>query len=1013
MRLIIFLFILISEVYAKSSQSCYTVQLQSALYSQESLQRLTKKEFPSECSLMRISNTLTVRCGCYEDIDKAKKELPKYKQKYKYAYLATSYKYRFKKNAPSQMDLQHQSHVAYSSDEELKLMLQAFLYSSDLEHAYKTAKLGYERHPNSYYWNQKMAEVCKWSGRSSESIKYMEFMYHKKHDTKLAKDIIDFGLGTYQYEALKNIVTQEAKTNPSKENIDRMVYIYFKIGEPEAAAKILEKLYSQDNSHPEYLNKALQIYMEMEDLDAAQRIITILEKKNLYSMQNVQLLAYYYYSQRNIAKAFEVLNKPVQRTEYDKKYLQLKSDLGWYLEAFKPAAKASLQLIEHKDGRLVDYERVIAVNRHTNKSLATKTALQAYNKFHLSYLFYLFANELIKENDIATLQKAITSIDAQKDAKLKNESQYWIIKAILYHQKNQQERSREAIERAVSLNPDSLQLKFTALSLYQEYGMFEALHKELDTLTTDITMPHEFYFRLASLAYAIHDINLANYYLQKLLQEKDPVVNAVEFKFLQAELYRAKNNENAYLGTMRSISSTLNKELKKNPALNTDDIYLNNKLRADISLVSSDSFTKELQKAKPYLSKEHYDDLAYTLALKDNAQEKAHLIYTKIKNKAIWMQFSDAVMEQDHSRIEDILTAYLHTIAMGEASHAAENDGQTALAQSMAYQALNYNDDNQNAYIALLDLSKKRADATDVKLSYYNRDPLLRKYISINNSNYINNSYYLLSNLNYYKNSDLDNNLLREVPDDTLEFNVGLKKVFDKAELTLFGGYANSMDSYFVFSVFGKYQLTKELNIGGGLYKNVKTDESTQLLLGGKKDKIELRATYSILNSTALELLYEHNRYNSQDDVYLGDGEYIRANMGHQIRNGYPDMRLSLFSDAAVYNEKSGSKGVIDKLRPGRGQVLPNNFMNLGVDFAYGMQNSEIYTRVWRPYFEVSSYYNTDLAAFSYGFNAGYGGKVYSQDHLIIGTSYTNDVNGIGGSIFELFLKYKFLYTHR
>ena len=1013
MRLIIFLFIITISLYAKSSQSCYTVQLQSALYSQESLQHLTKKEFPSECSLMRISNTLTVRCGCYDTMDKAKKELPKYKQKYKYAYLATSYKYRFKKDAASQTDLKHRSTTAYSSDEELKLMLQAFLYSSDLEHAYKTAKLGYERHPNSYYWNQKMAEVCKWSGRSSESIKYMEFMYRQKHDAKLAKDIIDFGLGTYQYEALKDIVTQEVKTDPSKENIDRMVYVYFKIGEPEAAAKILENLYAQDSSHPEYLNKALQIYMEMEDLNAAQRIIAIIEKKNLYSTQNVQLLAYYYYSKRNIAKAFEVLNKPLKQTKYDKKYLQLKTDLGWYLEAFKPAAKASLDLIEHKDGRLVDYERVITVNKDTNKSLANKTALQAYNKFHLSYLFYIFANELIKDKDMANLQKSIAAIDAQKDTKLKNESQYWIIKAILYHQENRQELSREAIEKAVSLNPNSLQLQFTALSLYQEYGMFEALHKALDTLTTDISMPHEFYFRLASLAYTIHDINLANYYLQKLLEEKNPIINTVEFKFLQAELYRAKNNENAYLSTMRSIISDLQQQLEKNPALKTNDIYLNNRLRADIALVSSDTFTKELQEAKPYLRKENYDDLAYTLALKNTAQEKAHLIYEKIQNKAIWMQFSDAVMEQNHSSIEDILTAYLHTIAMGEASRAAENDGQTALAQSMAYKALNYNDDDQNAYIALLDLSKKRADATDVKLSYYNRDPLLRKYVALNNSNYINNSYYLLSNLNYYKNSDLDNNLLREVPADTLEFNVGIKKVFDKAELTLFGGYANSMDSYFVFSVFGKYQLTKELNIGGGLYKNIKTDESTQLLLGGKKDKIELSATYNIVNSTALDLLYEHNRYNSQDDVYLGDGEYVRANLGHQIRNGYPDMRLSLFSDAAVYHERSGSKGVIDKLRPGREQVLPNNFMNLGVDFAYGMQNSEIYTRVWRPYFEVSSYYNTDLAAFSYGFNAGYGGKVYSQDHLIIGTSYTNDVNGIGGSIFELFLKYKFLYTHR
>jgi hypothetical protein len=124
-------------------------------------------------------------------------------------------------------------------------------------------------------------------------------------------------------------------------------------------------------------------------------------------------------------------------------------------------------------------------------------------------------------------------------------------------------------------------------------------------------------------------------------------------------------------------------------------------------------------------------------------------------------------------------------------------------------------------------------------------------------------------------------------------------------------------------------------------------------------------------------------------------------------------MRLSLFGDLGIYHEREGSKGVIDKLQLPRVQVLPNDFANVGINFAYGMQNSDIYTRVWRPYFELNTYYNTDLAGFSYSVNAGYGGKVYSQDHLVVGTSYTNDVNGIGGSIFELFLQYKFLYGAR
>ena len=226
MRIIFLLFLFLLTLYAKSADSCYTVQLQSKVYSDEQLESLQREKFPSECLLMHISNALTVRCGCYEGYSVAKKELSKYKQQYKYAYIATSYKYRFNKKAPNKANLTHPSHSAYSSNEELKLMLQAFLYSNDLQHAYQTAKLAYKKYPNSYYWNQKMAEVCRWSGRGTESIKYMKFIYQKDHNPKIANDIIDYALNNYQYESIKNIVREEVKRNPSKKNIDRMVYTY-------------------------------------------------------------------------------------------------------------------------------------------------------------------------------------------------------------------------------------------------------------------------------------------------------------------------------------------------------------------------------------------------------------------------------------------------------------------------------------------------------------------------------------------------------------------------------------------------------------------------------------------------------------------------------------------------------------------------------------------------------------------------------------------------------------------
>ena len=189
-----------------------------------------------------------------------------------------------------------------------------------------------------------------------------------------------------------------------------------------------------------------------------------------------------------------------------------------------------------------------------------------------------------------------------------------------------------------------------------------------------------------------------------------------------------------------------------------------------------------------------------------------------------------------------------------------------------------------------------------------------------------------------------------------------------------------------------------------------KMEENKQLNIGNvsrsfsKKDMISFDFKWDILYSTSLEFKYEIDEYTSQDDVDLGSGDYQRMIFGHQIRNGYPDMRISTFIDHGKYSETSGSRGVIDELQFGVYPVLPEEFYNIGVNFAYGMENSRLYTRVWRPYFEMGTYYNSVQRGLSFSVNGGYGGKLWNQDHLVVGGSFSNSLNGTGGNIFEIFL---------
>jgi hypothetical protein len=311
-----------------------------------------------------------------------------------------------------------------------------------------------------------------------------------------------------------------------------------------------------------------------------------------------------------------------------------------------------------------------------------------------------------------------------------------------------------------------------------------------------------------------------------------------------------------------------------------------------------------------------------------------------------------------------------------------------------------------------MNLSRERSDHFESKVSYYNRDPLVRKYVKLKNQMYLSNGYLFGTGINYYKNSNINKNTPQNFPDDTLELSLSLKKLFNRGELEVKTGYNNSMASYAVLEIFAEYQLAKILKVYGSFSKNKNAEETTPLLLGGKKDMISLAAKLDILASTSINVVWENNSFESQDNVHVGEGNYGRVLLGHQIRNGYPDMRVGVFGDYGKYNEKRGPKGVLDTLQAPGSPVLPKEFYNLGLDFAYGMANSNIYTRVWRPYATVNTFYNSEIKNMSYNFNIGYGGKLFKQDHMLVGANYTESVNGVGGSVFELFLKYQFMYIH-
>jgi predicted Zn-dependent protease len=288
---------------------------------------------------MAIGESLTVRCGCYEKYDEASEHLKELKNESKLAVIATTYKYRFEDNVVEKEVLSKQRKNSISTEdiqqdeEEMRLLLQVFLYKGDLEDAYDVAKLGVKKYPHSSYWNQKMAEITQWTHRPKESLKYRLALYKIKKDPKIEEELIKYGLDTFSYEQITPLVLEKLRKDPNEENIDLMALIFAKTGEPEKILSILDSEYKQDPKNVLLLQKALQYSLQMGDMDSAKKYVDIFEARGTYSIPSAVLMSRYYYIKYDIEKSYQSLmnasEEHAQDSEQYDEYNRIKSDLGW------------------------------------------------------------------------------------------------------------------------------------------------------------------------------------------------------------------------------------------------------------------------------------------------------------------------------------------------------------------------------------------------------------------------------------------------------------------------------------------------------------------------------------------------------------------------------------------------------------------------------------------------------------------------------------------------------------
>lgn len=408
----------------------------------------------------------------------------------------------------------------------------------------------------------------------------------------------------------------------------------------------------------------------------------------------------------------------------------------------------------------------------------------------------------------------------------------------------------------------------------------------------------------------------------------------------------------------------------------------------------------------------HQNNLKDIFSLIPDTKFKAKKVKKIPKRQKVEIQpyaaLSIKLNEVDKDGIKRILNKHMHTLPYRDEVFAEDRIGDVNDALYQAYKNMKNNSNDYLAYKQFKDLYEKYANRFQTKIGYENFDNVSRLYTQMELKKFIGNNSYLYLNSSNYFTSSYKKNSYKYLPTTDTLFSFGFKKIFDSENFFIEIGLRKSLETFPTLLTKYNFKTNKYWNSAISLGVNQRADESNYLFYGGTKSDLKYSSEVMINSKNIISSSISINKYYSQNYNNIGSGLYFESRYLHKYRVGYPDFSSYATLSGGFYNENSIKKGSINRilLTPNT-KVLPENFIETCFGFLFGLDYTNSYKKILRPYLNTSFCYNTAYKGIGYSIDAGIGGGMFNNDNLSLGISLGRGFLANPYTIFNLMLFYR------
>ncbi len=894
-----------------------------------------------------------------------------------------------------------------ADNEELTLMYNAFLYDKDLPHAYKIAKQGVKAFPHDITWHKRLSNAALWSGKNTESMDEMVYLYKHNDDPKLAPKIITQMLAAYQYQKALPIINSEFQKN--RQSSQKLLDIYEKTGDPQEAIEILKKRFVK---HPDakILAQILPLQIELGDIKGAKESVQALEHYHDISPQVALALSKYYFLQKELQKAYTTLLQAKKRaTVKDIPYLERLSDFANYMGDRENMLYASLLLFHADAYRVVDLERI---NKEADKSQVALRQIiykEALKKFHKKSIFIDTISQLLEAKKYEALKKELDTVLADKELaeNLKEEPKLWLVKASVDEHLGHTKVAQEDLRKALRYSNNDIKIEETLLWHLINHQQYQALQKMLHNIEQNKPIPPSLYHPLCAGYFTLQEADKAIFYFHKAFK-KNP--KDISLQFLYSEILGSVGKEKEKKVYLNLILKKLQKRANANPKLLKNQDFLRQYLQASLPFLPYKQAKNRIEKYKKDLDKQDYWELKVLLALQHKYPNHALSSYQHLAKKDTFLALDIAHQRGDIKREKRLL----HTLGLA-APHMLkiqldEDENRLPQAIHLAKKALQGNQQNLALQQKLALLQKEYANAFKVASGYQQIGKIKKTTIMIENFSYLAQGYGLISKAAFIKFDNAQKTHLSHYHDRQTQLTLGLRKHIKDGKIEANIHYNDKREKHLGASIAIEKSISEKLSFSGKVSANERIDdEGERLMLDASKDSITLQTNYNLDKSNQLSMMVEKMRYKSNHSLTLGNG--IRANFtwGHKV-NEDPDITLLAMYRLGHYNEQNKAAQLsLFERKDYASRFLPEDYHDIGLGFSYGKAYHG-YGKATHPHLDASLFYNTKHHKLAGEVYAGVSSSLTKEDYYDVNAFYQNAINGLSYENYGININYNHLY---